>query len=79
MRCENQYTVKEAAAILGMCEQALREQMKAGRLPIGIVITNPASKARPYTYHVYKEWVRRWLEGNPVAVPKGATHMVKEA
>ncbi len=72
MASENTVTVKEAAELLGINQQAIRERMLRGLLPIGIVVkcTDKATK-RPYTYHIYKEWLDRFLKGDPVTIPEG--------
>ena len=78
MKCENEYTVAEAAKLIGICDQAIRERMIRGKLPIGIVIRNDSSRAKPYTYHIYKEWLHRYLEGNPVTIPEGMSDIDPE-
>lgn len=72
MASENTYTVEEAAKILGIGPQAVRVRMTRGLLPIGIVIRNDGDQ-RKWTYHIYRAWLQRFLEGDPVTVPKGVS------
>lgn len=67
--CENTYTVEEAAKLLNMGPQAVRVRMARGLLPIGIVIRNDGDQ-RKWTYHIYRAWLQRFLEGDPVTVPR---------
>lgn len=72
MATDNTVTVKEAAELLGINQQAIRERMLRGLLPIGIVVRCTDKGARrPYTYHIYREWLNRFLQGDPVTIPDG--------
>ena len=52
-------TVNETAKILGISPQAVREQMKAGVLPIGDVYKN--SMGSGYRYLIYREKLNRHI------------------
>ena len=50
---------KEAARQLGMSDQALRQQMQRGLLPIGEAVKGTGEN---YTYYIYQEWIDRYAE-----------------
>lgn len=52
-------SVKEAAEILGIHPNLVREGMRQGTLPIGSVIENEKN----YSYLIYEEKIRRFLHG----------------
>lgn len=56
-------TVNETAKILGISPQAVREQMKAGVLPIGVYWEN--SKGTGYRFKVYKDKLDRHMGKTP--------------
>ena len=56
-------TVNETAKILGISPQAVREQMKAGVLPIGDVYRN--SVGNGYRYLIYREKLNRHIGKTP--------------
>lgn len=67
MTKEKCMSVEEASEIIGLGSQTIRWQMRKGRLPIGICIK---SEMR-WKYVIYRGWLERWLEGNPVTIPDG--------
>lgn len=52
-------TVREVSKMLGISPQAVREQMKAGVLPIGDVYEN--STGNGYRYLIYREKLNRHI------------------
>lgn len=78
MASENTYTVEEAAKILNIGQQAVRERMRRGRLPIGIVTRTNRNGEREWSFDIYKNWVQRFLDGNFVTIPKWMSDTVEE-
>lgn len=60
-------TPEEAAEFLGMGPQAIRYQMRKGRLPIGICVKAKSQ----WRYIIYPAWLDKWLAGEPVSIPDG--------
>lgn len=61
-------SVKEAAEILGMSQQGVREHMKRNLFPVPIgYVTNPNGR---YQYHIYKNMLNRHI-GCDVPEPDG--------
>jgi len=56
-------TVRETAKILGIAPQAVREQMKAGVLPIGDCWEN--SKGTGYRFRIFKDKLDRHMGKTP--------------
>ena len=60
-------SVKEAAEILGMSQQGVREHMKKNLFPVPIgYVTNPNGR---YQYHIYKNMLNKHI-GRDVPEPK---------
>ena len=59
---ETRISVSEAAEMLSMNKDTLKELMKIGKLPIGIVAKSKKSEAN-HTYYIYKDRVTAYLKG----------------
>lgn len=58
-------SVSDAAKLLHMNEQQVREMMKRNLLPIGICYKGQGER---WVYKIYTEWLDKWLKGEPVRV-----------
>ena len=59
---ETRISVSEAAEMLSMNKDVLKELMKTGKLPIGIVAKSKKSETN-HTYYIYKDRITAYLKG----------------
>ncbi len=58
---KNRMTVKEAAKEMEVCQQFVREGLKAGRLPFGTAVKRAGSTK--YAYYINPEQFKKYMAG----------------